>query len=196
MRTENWTHAEKEFLLECVDKFKVTVESKSNDVKIVKEKQAAWKGIEQMFRENGYTRDMERIKQQWKRMKFAAKKNISNSEKEIKTESDTNTSKSIPSETDIRIRNLCPDLTTEAHKNVVHSHPVFRKKLKRLSQFEMEQIRINKMKVEQHIRQQEELHEEMMYQLQIERKRKEVDLETALLKKQKILLEISMLKND
>lgn len=145
-----------------------------------------------MFRKNGYTRDMERIKQQWKRMKFAAKQKISKTESKKDTDSDTPTIQ--PTEVDLRIKSLCPDLTSSPTPST--PHPIFKRKIRRLTLFEMEQVKINKIKVEQELRQQEELHEEMMFQLQIDRKRKEVELDTALLKKQKIILEISMLKND
>ncbi|XP_040068604.1 uncharacterized protein LOC115317348 [Ixodes scapularis] len=86
-RGENWDQTEKLRLLDLILPYVAVIEDKSNDheVNVQKKKKRAWQVIDSNFRAESATkvRDLDRIKEQWRRMKLTAKKNWRDYSKEL-----------------------------------------------------------------------------------------------------------------
>ena len=82
-RAQNWTIGEKEYLFELVSTQINVIEDKRSDTNAHKKKRVAWKVIYEEFvvRYGGTGRDIARLKEQWKRMKATAKKEVSDFER-------------------------------------------------------------------------------------------------------------------
>ena len=82
-RAQNWTVGEKEYLFELVSTQINIIEDKKSDTNAHKKKRVAWKVIYDKFvvRYGGTGRDIARLKEQWKRIKSTAKKEVSDYER-------------------------------------------------------------------------------------------------------------------
>lgn len=77
-RQINWSAEEKESLFQMVKERKGIVEAKKGLDKEVLRKDRAWQEIfEEFSAKHGHTRSVQKLREQWKRMKTQAKKRIS-----------------------------------------------------------------------------------------------------------------------
>lgn len=77
-RAQNWTEAEKDFLVETIREKVDIIEEKKCDTHSAKRKAAAWKVVFTAFgAKYGNSRSLQQLKDQWHRIKVNAKKDIS-----------------------------------------------------------------------------------------------------------------------
>jgi hypothetical protein len=79
LRTSNWSQEEKDMLINCINKRLSVIENKTTDTNNNARKLRAWKEIHEEFTAmfNNKDRNITRLKEQWRRMKQMAKKNVS-----------------------------------------------------------------------------------------------------------------------
>jgi hypothetical protein len=79
LRTSNWSQEEKDMLINCINKRLPVIENKTTDTNNNARKLRAWKEIHEEFTAmfNNKDRNITRLKEQWRRMKQMAKKNVS-----------------------------------------------------------------------------------------------------------------------
>jgi hypothetical protein len=79
LRTSNWSQEEKDMLINCINKRLAVIENKTTDTNNNARKLRAWKEIHEEFTAmfNNKDRNITRLKEQWRRMKQMAKKNVS-----------------------------------------------------------------------------------------------------------------------
>ena len=85
-RASNWRPEEKELLIELVSEKISVIENKKSDANATKRKNIVWRDIVQKFCSvsTGAIRDERELREQWKRLKAAAKNEVSNYKKELK----------------------------------------------------------------------------------------------------------------
>jgi hypothetical protein len=79
LRTSNWSQEGKDMLINCINKRLSVIENKTTDTNNNARKLRAWKEIHEEFTAmfNNKDRNITRLKEQWRRMKQMAKKNVS-----------------------------------------------------------------------------------------------------------------------
>ncbi|XP_067625531.1 uncharacterized protein [Eurosta solidaginis] len=76
VREGNWTIGEKACLRECIASHIRIIEDKSNDGAMIAKKRDAWNQVKMTMLAAGYERKVTKLRQQWARMKMAAKKSF------------------------------------------------------------------------------------------------------------------------
>lgn len=130
-RSVNWDENEKRLLVDYVKKHIAILENVRPDTDTNKKKKVIWQMIEDKLRDNGYSRDAARIKEQWRRLKAYAKRNIMKYRHQVEN-CDDPASIQEPSIIDYEIWELIPhecneddnnlsDSNSSLHPNKVHS---------------------------------------------------------------------------
>ncbi|KAK6169873.1 hypothetical protein SNE40_020847 [Patella caerulea] len=83
-RGSNWTPEEKECLVDLIELHIKDIEDKRTDGNVTKRKEAAWRKIHEQFTVSQGSREVKRMKELWKRIKDAAKKEYQEYKKESK----------------------------------------------------------------------------------------------------------------
>jgi hypothetical protein len=78
LRTSNWSQEEKDMLINCINKRLPVIKNKTTDTNDNARKLGAWKEIHEEFTamSNNKDRNITKLKEQWRRMKQMAKKNV------------------------------------------------------------------------------------------------------------------------
>lgn len=109
-RSENWTRDEKICLIELVNKSKNVIECKTNEIS-AERKREAWVEIEKEMKSMGFDRNINRIKEQWRRMKTTSKWNLIRYVKKMQIAGDNFPEE--PNRMDLIILDTFPELALE-----------------------------------------------------------------------------------
>ncbi len=107
-RGQNWTHEEKLFLFNQIQERIDAIECKNVDHQSLRAKLDAWKEIyEEFCQRYGQIRELQRVREMWRRMKTLARSEYKDWEK-AKLKGDGSESRKVPSEISQLVHDLMP----------------------------------------------------------------------------------------
>ncbi|KAK4877063.1 hypothetical protein RN001_009569 [Aquatica leii] len=156
-RSSNWSEEEKLLFVTLLQPHKKLLENKQKLYSTNKQKEDCWKEIFENFKLEGYNRPITRLKEQWRRMKMQAKKNLSVDNKNRKKTGSGSPLTSETTEIDQMVSSIAPHIMIEDVSEFDSDNRLNNRK--KMSAYEEEMIKLNKLKIELAMKHMEEAHQ-------------------------------------